>query len=73
MERLISIRKNSIIYDPETLEQGISNILAKRFPENSSIETSLDDLHDPYLFSGMKEAVERIKKAKAENERVIIF
>jgi single-stranded DNA-specific DHH superfamily exonuclease len=27
-------------------------------------ETSLENLHDPYLLAGMKEAVERIKIAK---------
>ncbi len=29
--------------------------------------------HDPYLLDGMKEAVERIKQAIAEDERILIF
>lgn len=34
---------------------------------------TLDDLYDPYLMKGMREAVARIKKAIAKKERVIIF
>jgi single-stranded-DNA-specific exonuclease len=33
----------------------------------------LDDLHDPYLLKGMKEAVERIKQAKENDEKIMIF
>jgi len=34
---------------------------------------TLDDLHDPYLMDGMQAAVERIGKAAANREKVIIF
>ena len=33
----------------------------------------LDDLHDPFLLNGMDVAVERIKKAVAAGEKIIIF
>ncbi|MGD8536755.1 MAG: single-stranded-DNA-specific exonuclease RecJ [Candidatus Aminicenantes bacterium] len=33
----------------------------------------LDSLHDPYLMKGMKEAVERVKQAISNREKVIIF
>lgn len=34
---------------------------------------NLDDLHDPYLMLGMREAVKRIKKAIARKEKIIVF
>jgi single-stranded-DNA-specific exonuclease len=37
------------------------------------LETSIDDLHDPYLLKDMDKAVARIKIAKENNERVFIF
>lgn len=33
----------------------------------------LDSLHDPYLMKGMKEAVDRVKQAISQREKVIIF
>jgi single-stranded-DNA-specific exonuclease len=34
---------------------------------------TLDDLHDPYTLAGMKEAVERIERAIAQDEKMLIF
>lgn len=34
---------------------------------------TLDDIHDPYLMMGMREAVKRIKKAISRGERILIF
>lgn len=34
---------------------------------------ALDDLHDPYALDGMKEAVERIERAIAQDEALFIF
>lgn len=34
---------------------------------------SLQDLHDPYLMKDMKKAVDRIEKALATNERILVF
>lgn len=50
----------------------IWEILQKRFQDNE-LQKTLQDLYDPYLLAGMKEAVERIKKAYENKERVIIF
>ncbi len=33
----------------------------------------LDSLHDPYLMKGMKEAVDRVKQAISNREKIIIF
>lgn len=68
-----SLRGNTIIYNPETKNQDIQTLLRGRFTEDELLEKTLDDLYDPYLLCGMKEAVERIKVAKEKNERVIIF
>ncbi|OLF48785.1 single-stranded-DNA-specific exonuclease RecJ [Streptococcus cuniculi] len=37
------------------------------------LQPSLDDLHDPYLLHGMKEAVERIRLAIEQNEQILIY
>ncbi len=72
MQEKISIRWNKIQYDPKSEYKTIWEILNERFQDNELLKT-LDDLYDPYLLKWMQEAVERIKKAKENNERVIIF
>lgn len=37
------------------------------------LKCDLSGLHDPYLLKGMREAVERIKQAKADNEKITIY
>ncbi len=39
----------------------------------SFLRGGLEDLHDPYLMSGMAEAVSRIRKAIAGGEKILIF
>ncbi len=73
MEERISIKGHNVCYDRETTTQDISSILKTRFTPEDLTEKSLDDLHDPYLLCGMKEAVKRIKQARENRERVIIF
>jgi single-stranded-DNA-specific exonuclease len=34
---------------------------------------TLEDLHDPFLMKGMKEAVERIREAVARREKILVF
>ncbi len=34
---------------------------------------TLDDLHDPYLLNGMRDAVKRIIKALTENQKIMIY
>jgi len=46
-------------YDPEA---------ARRF-----LRPSLADLHDPYLLCGMREAVDRLRRAIACRERILIY
>jgi single-stranded-DNA-specific exonuclease len=73
MQQKQSILWNQIFWDESTLERDIVDILTARFWEWEILEWSLDDLYDPYLLAGMREAVIRIKQAKDTNERVMIF
>jgi single-stranded-DNA-specific exonuclease len=40
---------------------------------NKFLKPKLEDLHDPYLLDGMKAAVERIKQAIADKEKLLIY
>ena len=74
MQEKISIKDNIIKYDRSTLEKDIEEVINARFENGEfQIESSIDDLHDPYLLTDMDKAVERIKKAKENDERVFIF
>ena len=74
MEQKISVKDNIIKYDRSTLEKDIEEIINARFENGEfQIESSIDDLHDPYLLTDMDKAVKRIKEAKENNERVFIF
>lgn len=72
MQEKISIKWNKVEFDINTLSQSIENILQARFQHNE-LEKNITDLYDPYLLNDMEKAVERIKKAHSNNERVIIF
>ncbi len=51
------------------LQRGIDTFeAAKKF-----FRPSLDDLHDPYLMKDMDRAVERIEKAIAKGENILVF
>ena len=41
--------------------------------QRAFFEGSLSDLHDPLLMKGMKEAVERIRKAILDEEKIMVF
>ncbi|PZM86427.1 single-stranded-DNA-specific exonuclease RecJ [Candidatus Gracilibacteria bacterium] len=70
----ISLKKNLIKYDPESIYFDIEDILEKRF-ENGEfiINGKFEDLHDPYMLKDMDKAVKRIKEAKQKGDRVMIF
>ncbi|MBW7955001.1 single-stranded-DNA-specific exonuclease RecJ [Candidatus Gracilibacteria bacterium] len=68
----LSIRGNKIIFDENTKFLDIEEILKNRF-DNLDLNKNIDDLYDPYLLPDMEKAVDRIKKAKENNEKVMIF
>jgi len=68
-----SLKNNIIEYNRATLEQNIEELLLERFWEEHLVEKTIDDLHDPYLLKDMEKAVERIKQAKKDDEKVMIF
>ena len=72
MQEKVGLKWFCVHFDEDTLPQGIEEILKKRFTHQELTQT-VEDLYDPYLLQGMKEAVERIKKAHAEGERIIVF
>ncbi len=73
MQKQTSIKWNIIKFDRKTKTQSIEEILKSRFEEKDFLPNSLDSLYDPYLFSDMQKAVDRIKQAKYNGQRVFIF
>jgi len=60
------------------IEPRLANLLAQRgitsFEEAKKFfRPSLEDLHDPFLMKGMREAVDRIKGALESGERIMIY
>lgn len=74
MEKKISLKWQEICFDESTDNLHIGDILLRRFSEDPDILTAgMADLHDPYLLKDMDKAIARIKRAKENNEKVMIF
>ena len=70
----LSLKKNIIRYDENSIFEDINDILQKRF-ENWEfiIDWKFEDLHNPFELKDMQKAVDRIKEAKNKGERVMSF
>ena len=60
------------------LSETLAVLLAQRGvndPEDVArfLEPTLDQMHDPFLMKGMREAVERIRRAIANKEKILIY
>ncbi len=60
------------------VSRPLANILGQRKIANfdqakTFFRPSLGDLHDPFLMTGMKQAVERIQKAICEGENILVY
>ena len=73
MQQKISVKWNIIKYNRKTLKQKIEDIINIRFWNLDDINKWIESLHDPYLLLDMDKWVKRIKKAKKNKEKVIIF
>ena len=73
MQEKLSIKKNIIKYDTETINHDIQEILVKRFEDPSELNMTIDDLHDPFALKDMDKAVQRLLEAKENDEKVMIF
>jgi len=83
MQKTWNVKKPDIDLQKKlSLELGISTLLAQLLI-NRKIKTSeeaekflacrLSDLHDPFLFKGMRKAVSRIRKAVEDREKIVIW
>lgn len=64
------------------LEHGLSETLAVLLAQRGVsepgdvarfLDPALEQMHDPFLMKGMREAVERIRRAIANNEKILIY
>ncbi|MDR1945399.1 MAG: hypothetical protein LBQ59_05035 [Candidatus Peribacteria bacterium] len=63
-----------IKFDENSKFKDISKVIIEKFgSEEFLLKSSLKDLHDPYLLKDMDKAVNRIKKAKENNQKIMIF
>lgn len=74
----ISDEKFAKIAKKEGLDLAAANLLYTRGIQSEEalrkfLHPSLEDLHDPYLLHGMREAVERIRRAIEEEERILVY
>ncbi|MFD3260147.1 single-stranded-DNA-specific exonuclease RecJ [Paenibacillus lentus] len=68
----------SLLAEQLEIPQMLASLLASRGIHNVQearhfLQGTMDDLHDPYLLSGMQEAVERIRRAVEQDELILIY
>ena len=67
-----------ILVDDLNIHPSLAKVLVLRDIDNyrkakQFFKPSLDDLHDPFLITGMRDAVKRIIKALTDNEKIMIY
>lgn len=74
MKELLSVKWNIVKFDENTKNIDISDIIINRFEGRDFIkDTSMEMLYNPYTLKDMEKAVKRIKEAKENDEKIIIF
>ncbi len=74
MNTKTSLKWQEIYFDESIRDDSVADVLLRRFSDNPEIlKAGMKDLHDPYLLKDMDKAIARIKKAKENNEKVMIF
>ena len=67
-----------ILVDDLNIHPSLAKVLVLRDIDNyrkakQFFKPSLDNLHDPFLITGMRDAVKRIIKALTDNEKIMIY
>lgn len=67
-----------VLVDDLNISPALAKILVLREIDSfrkarQFFKPTLDDLHDPYLLNGMRDAVKRIIKALTENQKIVIY
>lgn len=67
-----------VLVDDLNISPALAKILVLREIDSfrkarQFFKPTLEDLHDPYLLSGMRDAVKRIIKALTENQKIMIY
>ena len=70
---LISDMAKRLNLDPKIVELLFSRGISTEEQINSFLNPSSKSFHNPFLLSGMKETIERIKLAISKNEKIVIF
>lgn len=74
MNTKISLKGQEIYFDETTRDLPVWEVLLRRFSDNPEIlQAGMADLHDPYLLRDMDRAIARIKLAKENKQKVMIF
>lgn len=69
----ISVLSKELTISPLSARILVDRGIRTREEASNYVHPSIDNLHDPYLMKDMDKAVERIEKALAQHEKILIY